>query len=33
MRWGILQNIGGVWYERIYPKNNQDDVQKVNCGC
>ncbi len=29
MRRGMLQNVGGVWYERIYPKNNQDDIQKV----
>lgn len=25
MRRGMLQNVGGVWYERIYPKNDQDD--------
>ena len=22
MRRGMLHNVGGVWYERIYPKNN-----------
>ena len=26
---GLLQNFGGVWYERISPKNDQDDIQKV----
>ena len=25
----MLQNVGGVWYERIYPKNDQDDIQNV----
>ena len=25
----MLQNVGGVWYERIYPKNDQDDIKKV----
>ena len=25
----MLHNVGGVWYERIYSKNYQDDVQKV----
>jgi hypothetical protein len=29
MRQGILQNVGGVWYERIYTKNDQDDIQKL----
>ena len=29
MRKGVLQNFGGVWYERIYPKNDRDDIQKV----
>ena len=25
----MLQIVGGVWYERIYPQNNQDDIQNV----
>ncbi len=25
----MLQNVRGVMYERIYPKTNQDDIQKV----
>jgi hypothetical protein len=25
----MLQTVGGVWYERIYPKNDQDDIQNV----
>ena len=25
----MLQNVGGVWYEKIYAKNDQDDIQKV----
>ena len=25
----MLQHVGGVWYERIYPKTDQDDIQKV----
>jgi hypothetical protein len=29
MRSGMLQHVGGVWYERIYPKNNQVDIQNV----
>jgi hypothetical protein len=29
MRRGMLQTVGGVWYERIYPKNDQDDIQNV----
>ena len=29
MKRGMLQNVGGVWYERIYPKNDQDDSQNV----
>jgi hypothetical protein len=29
MRRGMLQNVGGAWYERIYPKNHQDDIQNV----
>ena len=28
MRQGSLQNVRGVWYERIYPKTVQDDIQK-----
>ena len=25
----MLQNNEGSWYERIYPKNHQDDIQNV----
>ena len=25
----MLQNVGGSWYERIYPKKHQDDIQNV----
>ena len=25
----MLQNVGGVWYKKIYQKNDQDDIQKV----
>ena len=25
----MLQTVGGEWYERIYPKNDQDDIQNV----
>jgi hypothetical protein len=25
---GSLQNVRGVWYDRIYPKTDQDNIQK-----
>ncbi len=29
MRRGMVLTVGGGWYERIYPKNKQDDIQIV----
>ncbi len=30
MRRGMLQNVGGVWYERVYPKKGDVDRNEMN---
>ena len=30
MRRGMLQNVGGVWYERIYPKKGDDNHMEMS---